>query len=64
MRLRRLWSSRLEVADLEHEAAPAVRGQQRIQKLGSPVGQSEEELPLRLIEDRELVKHATLGRIE
>jgi hypothetical protein len=38
--------------------------QQRIQKLGGPVGQGKKELPLRLIEDRGLVKRATRGRIE
>jgi hypothetical protein len=54
----------LEVANLQHEATLAVRRQQRIQKLGSPIGQGEEELPLRLIEDRGLVEGAALGRVE
>ena len=53
-----------EVANLEHEATRAVRGQQRGQKLGGPVGQSKEKLPLGLIESRQLVEGATLGRIE
>lgn len=54
----------LEVTDLQYEAAPAVQCQQRIQKLGSPVGKGEEELPLRRIEDRGLVEGAALGRVE
>ena len=54
----------LEVADLQHEAAPAVRGQQRGQKLGGPVGQGKKELPLGVIENRRLVEGTTLGGVE
>jgi len=55
---------RLEVADLEHKAAPAMRGQQGIQKLGGSVRQSKKELPLRVVEFWGLVKRAAPGRIK
>lgn len=55
---------RLEVADLQYEAAPAVRGQQRSQRPGGPVGQRKEELPLGRIENRGLVEGTALGRVE